>query len=173
MHHAVAAPAAVTLPAERNQLPKVRLATKEDLNEIISLGRDLHFENGLMPISDKAITEAATNAVSGNDGIVGVIGKPGSIEALTLLQIRTYWYSDCGHLEEMFIYCKPQYRKSSNAKALVMFAMEAAKKLGIPLLVGVISNERTAAKVRLYRRLLGEPAGAFFLYNAKTGKAKA
>lgn len=172
LHPSVAAPANGTISAEKKPFPKVRLATREDLNEIISLGRDLHYENGLMPISDEAITKAAVNAVSGTDGVVGVIGAPGHIEALIMLQLRQYWYSDKQHLEELFLFCKKQYRRSDNAKALIEFAKEAAVKLGVPLLIGVLSTQQTEAKVRLYQRRLGKPAGAFFLYNAKTGNRR-
>ena len=41
--------------------------------------------------------------------------------------------------------------------------------LGIPLIIGVLSNQRTEAKIRLYERQFGAPAGAFFLYNVHTG----
>jgi hypothetical protein len=40
---------------------------------------------------------------------------------------------------------------------------------GIPLAIGVMSNTRTEAKIRLYERVFGAPAGVYFLYNAKTG----
>jgi hypothetical protein len=43
--------------------------------------------------------------------------------------------------------------------------------MGMPLLIGVLSNSRTEAKIRLYKRHFGEPAGAYFLYNARTGEA--
>ena len=173
MQSTSAAPVAGTLPSVRKSLPKVRLAVKEDLNEVISLGRDLHFENGLMSLSDEAITKAATDAVNGTNGIIGVIGAPGHIEGLILLQFRRFWYSDTDHLEELNIYVKPQYRRSENAKALIEFAKEAAVRIGVPLLIGVLSTQQTEAKVRLYQRRLGKPAGSFFLYNGKTGKAKA
>jgi hypothetical protein len=38
------------------------------------------------------------------------------------------------------------------------------------MLIGVLSNHRTEGKVKLYGRIFGDSAGAFFLYNAKTGK---
>ncbi len=40
-----------------------------------------------------------------------------------------------------------------------------AKRLDMKLMIGVLSNERTAAKVRLYERVFGKPAGAFWLYS--------
>jgi hypothetical protein len=172
MLNAAAAPAAVTSPVFKKPLPKVRLATREDLFEIISLGRELHKENGLMAMDEEAISKAATNAVLGTDGVVGVIGAPGHIEGLIFLQLRQFWYSNEMHLEELLNFVKPQYRRSENAKALIEFAKTAATRLDVPLLIGVLSNGQTEAKIRLYRRQLGQPAGAFFLFGKHTGKTK-
>ena len=169
MQSTSAAPVAGTLPAAKTRLPKVRLAVKEDLNEILSLGKELHSENGLMSLSEEAITKAAIDAINGTSGIIGVIGAPGHIEGLILLQFRQFWYSDTMHLEEMNTYVKPEYRRSNNAKALIEFAKEAAIRLGIPLLIGILSNDRTEAKVRLYERRLGKKSGCFFLFNGRTG----
>jgi hypothetical protein len=40
----------------------------------------------------------------------------------------------------------------------------------MPLMIGVMSNSRTDAKVKLYERQFGNPAGSFFLYGVKTGE---
>jgi hypothetical protein len=42
--------------------------------------------------------------------------------------------------------------------------------MDIPFFTGIITNKQMAGKVRLYRRLLGYPTGAFFLYNADKWK---
>lgn len=97
-------------------------------------------------------------------GVIGVIGDPGNIEALIFLLISSFWYSSAWHLEELFSYVRPQFRKSTHAKALVEWAKRASDEIGIPLVIGIISNTRTEAKVRLYRRQLKDPAGAFFVY---------
>ena len=34
-------------------------------------------------------------------------------------------------------------------------------------MIGVVSNERTAAKMLLYERQLGKPVGGYFIWNAK------
>ena len=83
------------------------------------------------------------------------------------LSISEYWYSDHKLLEELYNYVRPEHRRSNNAKALIEYAKYCAREMDLPLLIGVVSNERTAEKIRLYRRRLGEPSGAYFLYNAK------
>ena len=52
---------------------------------------------------------------------------------------------------------------------LCEFAKAAAEMLDMPLLIGVLSNERTEGKVKLYERIFGKPAGAYWLLNAETG----
>ena len=39
-----------------------------------------------------------------------------------------------------------------------------ADELGLPLTIGVLSDERTAAKIRMYSRSMGQPDGAYWVY---------
>jgi len=151
------------------QLPKLRLALPEDLEEVLRMGRQLHAENGLMPLDESLMRQEAEEAVlRKRGGVIAVIGK-NPIEAMIFLSLRRYWYSKNMHLEELLAYVLPQFRKSNNAKALIEFAKSAALKLGLTLIIGVVSNSRTAQKVRLYQRRLGEPSGAYFIFNGRTG----
>jgi hypothetical protein len=83
--------------------------------------------------------------------------------------MRHFWYTKEPHLEELWAFVRPEFRKSRNAQALVEFAKALAVELKRPLLIGVLSSHRTEQKVRMYRRKLGAPKGAYFLYNAETG----
>ena len=155
----------------KSELPKVRLAVQKDIPQLIALGHQLHKENELMPLSERAILEAVTRAVRQDRAMLGVLGPVGAIQGGIYLTIGRFWYTDDFHLEELFTYVSPEFRRTENAKALVEFAKSSATHLRVPLLTGIISNDRTAAKVRMYERLLGKPAGAYFLYGAKTGNA--
>ena len=158
-------------PAPANTLPRVRMASVDDLDEIMQMGRELHAENGLMSWDEDKVKTAAVNALRGVEGVVGVIGSD-PIQAMIYLCLRQYWYAQDGdaHLEEFLAFVRPEFRKSNNAKALIEFAKSSAKRLGVPLLIGIVSNEKTAQKIRLYRRRLGEPSGAYFIYGSKTGQ---
>jgi hypothetical protein len=101
-----------------------------------------------------------------------MIGKAGGKpEGAILLRIGTMWYSDNQVLEEKAIFIHPEYRsaKGGRARKLCEFSKQVSDSLGIPLIIGVLSDNRTEAKVRLYERQFGKPSGAYFLYNAKTG----
>jgi hypothetical protein len=85
------------------------------------------------------------------------------------------WYSDHSVLEERAIFVDPDCRsaKGGRARRLCEFSKQTADALELPLIIGVLSNHRTEAKVRLYERQFGKPSGAFFLYNARTGHKEA
>ena len=107
------------------------------------------------------------------EGIFGLIGAPGQrIEAGVLLRIGRTWYSDKPVLEERAIFVHPDFRSAKGGRAakLCKFAKETADRMEMPLMIGVLSNGRTAAKIRMYERHFGAPTGVYFLYNARTGE---
>lgn len=141
----------------------VRLATPEDEAGIFHLCKLLHGENGLFPMDDELVEETIKNGITQNGGIIGLIGPPDALEGIIYLSISHFWYSRKPHLEELFNFVHPDFRRSDHAKALIDFAKSCTSG-NIRLVIGVVSNERTEAKVRLYERRLGKPAGAFFVY---------
>lgn len=157
------------LAVKSEPLPIVRLAVEDDIPALLNIGREMHAENGIMPLSERMANGMILNAIRKHGAIGGVIGPVGTVEAAILLRISQMWYSEDFHLEDYLCYVRPQYRRSTRAKALIEFAKKAAVDLKVPLLIGIASNDRTEAKIRLYRRQLGPQAGALFLYNGKTG----
>lgn len=153
---------------------KVRIGTPEDLDEIMKIAMAACDENAFLPANPARLAEEIWPALIQHHGICGVIGKPGQqIEGVVVLRIGKMWYSDVEILEEKAIFIHPDFRnaKGGRARKLVDFSKQCADTLGMPLIIGVLSNSRTEAKVRMYKRQFGEPSGAFFLYGAKTGEA--
>jgi len=150
----------------------IRIATPEDVHDIMELALIGLEENGFVePRPDRLLQEIwpALNLIK---GVVGVIQKEGQKpEGAVLLRVGTMWYSDDDVLEEKAIFIHPDFRsaKGGRARRLVEFSKQVSNELGIPLIIGVLSNHRTEAKVRLYERQFGKPVGAFFLYNARAG----
>lgn len=157
----------------------VRLATPEDEEALLDLAIRAWHENGIMDVNREKMRAMIRPALYLWQGLCGVIGEPGKpIEGAVLLRVSQMWYSDSWMLEEKAVFVDPQFRKSQggrsnhavgHARRLVEFSKQVADSLNIPLIIGVFSNTRTKAKVRLYERQFGEPAGAFFLYGVKTG----
>jgi hypothetical protein len=149
---------------------RVRIADKGDEEEVMSLCRELHRENGLFEMNEDKVRGMLGRAFNREGGILGVIGAPGKIEAMIYMMMSTFWYSDNQHWEELLAYVAPKHRKTRNAVELVAFAKWCADVSGFPLVIGIISNERTEGKVRLYQRQLDKPIGNFFFYKKKDAK---
>ncbi len=145
---------------------EVRIATRADEPEIIQLLHVMHFENGMMPLDEACANEFFARAFDKKGGIIGVIGQPNDIRAMIYLLVTRFWYTSTNHLEECFNFVRPDMRKSDYARTLIRFAQKCSDEIKIPLLIGVLTNNRMEGKVRLYRRLLGIPGGAFFVYGA-------
>ena len=153
---------------------KVRVGTPADVHDVMELALMGRAENGFVNADEGKILQTIWDALHLNGGIMGLIGPGGQkAQGAVLLRVITPWYSSAKVLEEQAIFIHPDYRtaKGGRASRLVEFSKHTADSLGLPLLIGVLSNSRTEAKVKLYGRHLGEPAGAFFLYGAQTGGA--
>lgn len=151
---------------------KIRLAQPSDEAEVIQLLRLLHAENGMQRLDIECVREVLARAFDRKGGIIGVIGAPGHIRAMICLQLTNQWYTRDTHIEELFSWVHPDHRQSDYARLLIEFAKkqsdDISKRAGekIPLFLGILTNTRMSAKVRLYRRFFGMPFGAIFLYNA-------
>ena len=150
----------------------IRVGTLADLDPMMELALMACEENGFVNPNPVKLLEQIYSALAQDHGLVGIIGKEGEkIEGAVLLRTSKMWYSDQDILEEKAIFIHPDYRsaKGGRARRLVEFSKEVSDYLKIPLIIGVLSNHRTEAKVRLYERKFGKASGAFFLYNAHTG----
>lgn len=150
----------------------VRIATPEDGQEIWRLFLQGHKENGIFTLAPEKVQwflnrvlypETIPIGDTGPRGVIGVIGPVGSLEALVFLTIGSYWYSDDLHLEEYIIYTDPEHRKSHHVQALIAWMKNQVELTGLPLVTGIISNVRTEAKCRLYRRMLPKIGEFFYL----------
>ena len=149
----------------------VRIATPADMSEIMALSVEAAKENGFLDASTALLAKAVWGPINQDHGIIGCIGEVGHLEGMVVLNIGKIFYSDTDCLEERTLYLRPEYRNASGGRAnkLLEFSMKAAEALNLPLLIGVLSNQRTEAKCRLYTRKLGKPAGAYWIVHTKTG----
>ena len=152
----------------------VRPATIQDLSEVWRLLRLLWTENAMFAISDAKVQYYLDRlldpqSIAPNDtgprGFIGVIGPVGALEGAIMLTVGSMWYSDEYTLDEHLNFVDPAHRQSEHAKSLISYAKMCAEKIGIRLVIGVLSTKRTAAKVRLYERQL-TPCGQFFVHPA-------
>lgn len=152
--------------------PLVRTAQPDDEDGIMTLAKMIHQEIGMFELNEQKVRDTVRPLLHKHFGIIGVVGTKDNLEAMILLRIANNWYSDTPFLEEMSVFVRPEYRNAtvSRVHKLIEFAKKAADGLDLPLMIGVLSNQRTNAKVELYEKHFGHPAGAFFIYGASTGQ---
>jgi GNAT superfamily N-acetyltransferase len=143
----------------------VRIATPDDMQPIYDLMMLAHEECGEHKISPEKVLHKIALATHRQASLIGVVGPSGErvLKGYVLLIIEPVWYSDDYQLLEVSNFVHPDHRRSDYAKQLIVFSKRCAENLALDLTMGVYSNERTEAKVRLYRRQL-PPVGAFFCY---------
>ncbi len=150
----------------------VRVGTPEDIHRMMDIAVMATSENSFAALNKAKLLQEIWSALNLRHGVVGIIGNFNEvIEGAVLLRIGQVWYSDEPILEEKAIFIHPDYRSSKGGRAarLCEFSKKVSDELGIPLTIGVMSNHRTAAKVRMYTRIMGPPSGAYWLYNTTTG----
>ena len=142
----------------------VRLASPQDEEKILDLLMLMHEENGLFEMDHEAVRDMVQKVLNRENGIIGVIDGGNEIEAAVCLVIDKLWYAKNWCLNDVFNFVAPKYRRSTRAKALISFAKDYSDQVGIPLMMGIVSNVRTEAKIKLLERQMRK-AGAFFIYN--------
>jgi GNAT superfamily N-acetyltransferase len=151
---------------------KIRLGTPEDMPEVMGLAVAAATENGLLKATPALLAQTVWPKLNLMHGMIGCIGRPdGMIEGMVVLQIGKLFYSDETCLEELVLYVHPDYRNARGGRAgkLIEFSKSAADRLGLPLLIGVLSSAMTEQKCKLYERVLGPASGKYWIYGRKTG----
>jgi hypothetical protein len=151
----------------------VRESAPEDFDEIMRLALAAASENALSPPDINLVEKEVRTGIAREGGVIGVIGSPAGtrLEGMIILTISSMWYNLDPIIQDNSIFVDPEFRsaKGGRARKLAEWAKFISEKLGIPLAIGVMSNTRTEAKIRLFERVFGPPAGVYFLHNAKTG----
>ena len=150
----------------------VRIARPEDHSEVWRLFLQAHHENGLFPYAADKTEWFIQRAIApwmipdwdtGVRPVIGVIGDVGKLEGIVMITPGEFWYTRHKHIEEYLVYVDPECRKTFHARALIKWMKAQSDRTTIPLLTGVISNDRTATKCELYGRMIPK-VGEFFFH---------
>lgn len=144
----------------------VRLAVPEDRPALVKLTTELHGENGLFSLSlpkRDALLERYYNREGSICAVIGEIAAPVATIYLSLTQPE---YTDEWCLVEVWNFVHADHRRSKHAQHLIDYAKFVSTEMKLPLVIGILSNHRTEAKVRLYERTL-ERVGAYFIFNSQ------
>lgn len=142
----------------------VRLAVPADEDKIISMISMLHEENGIFPLSERKVRDYMQRFFRQEGALIGVVGPVGDPVGSIYLEIGQPYYSESWYLNEAWNFVHPDHRRTDFAKKLLAWAKQMSSEMHLPLMIGIVTNHRTEAKVRLYEKQL-EKAGAFFVWN--------
>jgi GNAT superfamily N-acetyltransferase len=148
--------------------PDVRLAEVEDIPSLMALTKLAADEDAQHPYDAEKVWNVVRRHYEKTGGLVAVAGPKGEpVQGYLIMIVDEIWYSPDYQLLELSLFVDPQYRKSTLAKQLMAFSKAASEGLKLDLTIGVLSNDRTAAKVRLYQRQF-KTAGAYFVYRPQS-----
>ena len=139
----------------------VSFAEPSDAPEVYRLMIELHNENGVFTLNAEKAARMCAGLFEPGLAVVGVLRGTVEIEGAIALKRVQLDYTDDWHLVDVFNHVRIPYRKSDHAKRLIKFAKACGEDLGLPILVGIVSTQRTEAKMRLYRRMLTQVGGFF------------
>jgi hypothetical protein len=155
----------------------IRLATPDDMHPVMKLAIQACEDNGFLDFNPALLAQEVWPALHQDHGLMALIG-PGNvseIQGFVLLRVGKMFYSERPCLEEKCLWVHPDHRaaRGGRARKLLEFTKRTADALQLPLIIGILSTKRAAGKVKLYERMWGQQAGAFFIYGAECGHAKA
>jgi GNAT superfamily N-acetyltransferase len=149
-----------------SRMTEVRIATPSDREAMIPLLHLMHDENGVAPLNIAKMLATLDRGLTRDMSVVGIIEEDGTIKASIGIFFSEWWYSDAIHIEDRWNFVHPAHRKSNYASKLLKFSKSVTDGMGVHLLIGILSDNRTQAKIRLYEREFGPSVGAAFVYPA-------
>lgn len=150
---------------------EVRRAVPDDAASLMSLLDEMHHINGLYPLARGKVLRLVTDALSGlNTVLIGAIGSVGNVEASIGLMPTQSWYSESYQVGDLWNYVREDFRASGHAASLIRFGKTIANRTGLDFISGVVSTDRTEAKMRLYRRHFDTCLGGLYLHRHVNGK---
>jgi len=157
----------VTKPAVKPD--NVVLAGKADEEGVFDLLMNLAEENAMFDVDDECVYETIRMATERRGGIIGIIKDGGKPVASIGLFLDRMWYTKDWYVAEYWNYVHPDYRRKPYFSNLVNFSKWVNENMGIFLNMGVMSMERTDAKVKVLGRKLNY-IGALFMNGIPQGK---
>ena len=148
--------------------PDIRLAEIEDIPSLMALTQLASDEDAQHPYDAEKVWNVVRRHYDKTGGLVAVAGAKGEpVRGYLIMIVDEIWYSPDYQLLELSLFVAPDHRKSTLAKQLMAFSKAASEGLKLDLTIGVLSTERTAAKVKLYQRQF-KTAGAYFVYRPQS-----
>lgn len=147
----------------------VRPAEEKDEENLFAFLCLAYKENAPYAISPERVRLMVSSATRDKDVIIGIIDAPdgsGRIAASVGAMFANFWYTEQFHIEDLWNFVQPEYRKSTYAKDLLNYSKWLSENMKMPLHIGILTGDRLEAKTRFFSRHLPQ-VGAAFVYNMK------
>lgn len=148
----------------------VRLAKSEDYDNLLALCEMAHAESGFFPYASELVEDIVrpvlrpNGVVPQHPTVIGVCGPSHAIEASMCLMQTKLYYTHFYGLVDLWCFVHPDHRRTTHHKDLLEWAKGVAEQMCLTLMSGVVSTDRTEAKLRLYRRQFGQPVGGYYFW---------
>lgn len=157
---------------------RVRPATWADEAELMEICRLDHAENGVGSFSPGRVRDVFRRALdpgANEIAVIGVVGGETCIEGSIGLAVETGWNSETPVLNGLWAYVRPDFRRSTNLKDLIAYAVAMAEPapvgLGIPVMLRSVMTAKTAGQVQHMQRHLGHPCACVWIVESTYGGA--
>lgn len=143
----------------------IKVATLDDLDAFMALGRQMHAESRYcdLPFSAYKLAHVFAGLVAGVDGIVLMAMRDGLPVGFLMGEVRELWFSDARTAYEYGIFVQPEHRGSMCAAQMVKHFGRWALEHGAVIVDLGISTEVTEERTgKFYERLGFKRAGSLF-----------
>lgn len=147
----------------KETLHGVRLAVPSDESRIFEILCLAEKENAMFPMDADKVIAFIRHATEQKGGFIGVIDGEEKVEATVGLIVEQAWYTKEESLGERWNFVHPDCRNTNHVHKLIEFSKLCSQLTGLTLDIGILSNIRTEAKIRLYKRHF-KYMGAFFTH---------
>lgn len=139
----------------------MRMAREPDIEPLMKLLAAMAKENMPLPYDLDDIRVGVTSAIS--NGLSFVVVKGEDIVAGVALQMGSSWFNKkYEYLGDLYLYVHPKHRSYPIAAAMVENCKAAAKVVGVPLFLGIMSAKDPIRKLKFMERHM-KPLGGYFI----------
>jgi hypothetical protein len=138
----------------------------QDEEPIMNLLREMHAEEAVEPVDELKVLLTLRRLLYRDGGIVGIIRSGRDIEGTIGLSLDEVWYSSSQHINKLWLFVPPKYRKTPHAKSCMEFGRWYSDQVGVPLMSGEVCTKGTEKRVELVGRQM-PTLGRLFVYNAR------
>ena len=105
-----------------------------------------------------------------HQGKIFIAKKDGEVVGVTMAKPVAFWFSHDKYVNEGVFYVAPSARRSRAAKLLTTELKAYARKLDLPLMLGISSGDRVKAKDRFFENQGFKRIGGLYLCAAEIPK---